>query len=221
MYMTTAKEVLQQQVPPGEAMGGTDGFRAPYTDLAGPGLMNPETVAGLTCATIAYQQETNGIDGPVVVAQDTRPHGERLRHAVIAAALAQGSEVIDLGVAPTPAAQKIASKAGAMATFVLTASHNPAPDNGLKYMVGWQKPSKDQVRTISDQYWTQQDTGLLMSQAPGRELAVRDDLRGAYETAVVDDIREAFGTEKPLAGKRFVVDGANGAALRVTPSIFR
>jgi phosphoglucosamine mutase len=181
--------------------------------------MNAETVAGATYALVSYQQD-NHEQGPVVVARDTRPSGERLREAAICGALAGGAEVIDLDIAPTPAAQKIASEVGAMATVVITASHNPAKDNGWKGMPGHDKPAKDVVQAVSDRYWHQVDNGLVIPHDKVGEVSKRPDLLEGYSREVVASIAREFG-DKPLGGRLFVVDGAYGAAQKITPDIFR
>jgi len=205
-------------------LGGTDGWRALVADEPGVGLMNDETVAGMTHAFVGRQLE-RGIEGPVVVARDTRSSGEALSRAAIAGALAQGVEVIDLGVIPTPGAQRFATKVGASTTAMLTASHNGAEYNGLKLMVGNAKPDKAEVRGTSDDYWRQVDSGLVIPLSladQGREMRV--DAREEYIQDIVADIIRAFPNKSgklPLEDKFFVVDGANGAAMSITPEVFR
>jgi len=201
-------------------LGGTDGFRAEATDQAGPGLMNPETVAGLTWELISYQRET-GYDGPLVTAQDPRFSGAALREASIAAALKAGVEVRDAGIVPTPAAQKIAGHLGAMATVVITASHNPWQYNGWKGMLGNRKPTEQENKIISDRYWQRVDSGLsvpsTLDKPHGTERAMWSHW---YAGEVERDIVREFG-KLPLAGKLFVIDGAHGAARKITNEIFR
>lgn len=200
-------------------LGETDGFRAIATDQAGPGQMNPETIGGLTAALIMHQHDA-GLDGPVVIAQDTRPSGKQLRTAAIAAAEYLGTDVIDAGVMPTPAAQKLAQKSGALATVVLSASHNPVEYNGWKGMLGNRKPNKAETEEISRRYWQLADSGSAVpwSQAvTGSEHKIS---REWYIHQIVDDISREFG-EQPLVGKLFVIDGAHGAAKDITPEVFR
>jgi phosphomannomutase len=70
--------------------------------------------------------------GKVVLSRDSRPSGSVLRHAVIAGLLASGCEVHDLGIAPTPTVGLAVRRLGAAGAVQITASHNPAPWNGLK-----------------------------------------------------------------------------------------
>src|ERR1044072_8199555 len=205
-------------------LGGTDGHRGEFTEDQAPGLMNEYTVKGATAALIDYQLDA-GAEGPVVIAQDTRASGEVLRRAAIAGAAEHGVEVIDLHVAPTPMAQQVAESVGAMATVVLTASHNPASDNGWKGMLGNRKPSKEEVRAISDIFWNrweQNGNGLTVPAAsPNGVYETNRAYREWYRRKVVQDVRNQFGHERPLDGKKIVYDGAFGAAKDVTPNVLR
>lgn len=201
-------------------LGGTDGFRGVATNESGPVLMNAETVAGLTGALIDYQHEA-GIDGLVVVAQDTRPSGDALRRAALAAVADRQVESLDAGVLPTPGAQKIAQNVGALATVVITASHNPWTDNGWKGMLGNRKLSAKQNAEISRLYCQQVESGLtipldLSDKTPNEER----DWREWYTSEVVSDITNEFG-DSPLDKRLFVIDGAFGASKAITPEVFR
>lgn len=200
-------------------LGGTDGFRGEATMEPGAGLVNPETFAGATYALIEYQRE-RGVSGPLVTARDTRPSSEELHAAVNAAGLAAGIEVISLDVVPTPAAQMIARELGAMATVVVTASHNPYEDNGWKGMLGISKPPKEAVQAISDGYWDQVDRNWAIPLDRKDGIKYRPDMITWYFDEVVRDIEGEFG-KQPLANRLFVVDGAFGAAQQFTPNILR
>jgi phosphoglucosamine mutase len=201
-------------------LGGTDGFRAIATDQAGPGLMNPETVAGLTRSLVEHQYEA-GMDGPVVIAQDTRPSGNLLRQAAILGAQSAGAEIVDTGILPTPAAQKIANRLGALATVVITASHNPWTDNGWKGMLGSRKPSGVETRVISARYWRHVLDRTLPDGASFSKPATESTPHTEwYINEVVEDISHEFGMQ-PLANRLFVIDGARGAARLITPEVFR
>jgi phosphoglucosamine mutase len=200
-------------------LGGTDGFRGEATMEPGAGLVNPETFAGATFALIEYQRQ-RGVSGPLVTARDTRPSSQALHAAVNAAGLEAGVEVISLDVVPTPAAQKIARELRAMATVVVTASHNPYGDNGWKGMLGINKPDKAAVQAISDGYWDLVDAGWAIPLDRKDGIKHRPDMIAWYSDEVVRDIESEFG-EQPLTNKLFVVDGAYGAAQNFTPSILR
>lgn len=198
---------------------GTDGIRGVFTECSGPALINTETFTGATYELVAHQKE-KGANGPVVVAQDPRESGFVLRDAVLKGALAHRDvEVWDLGVAPTPLAQKVAREHGALATVVVTASHNPHTDNGWKGMPGSEKPSQAYMNDISRRYWERAESDLFIG--PARQAEDRAaNMREWYVGQVTQDIQQTFG-ERPLEGKLFVVDGAHGAAAHITPRILR
>jgi phosphoglucosamine mutase len=185
----------------------------------GAGIVNPETFALATYSLIEYQKE-QGVSGLLVTARDTRPSSEVLHQAVIAAGLKAGVEVISLDVAPTPTTQKIAQEMGAMATVVVTASHNPSSDNGWKGMLGISKPSREVVAAISKRYWGHVESGLIIPLGYITDVKQRPDMLAWYADQVVQDVEQEFGAQ-PLAGKVFVVDGAYGAAQQLTPKILR
>jgi phosphomannomutase len=94
--------------------------------IVGAGL-TPEAA---TAFAAALGTSTNG--GKIIVSRDGRPSGEMLRHAVIAGLLSAGCEVHDLGVLPTPTCGLAIRRLHAAGGIQITASHNPAPWNGLK-----------------------------------------------------------------------------------------
>src|SRR5437763_1837597 len=94
--------------------------------IIGAGLA-PSSALAFAAALGTY---SNG--GPVVVSRDSRPSGRMLAHAVLAGLMQTGSQVIDIGVAPTPTCGLAVTKLGAAGAIQITASHNPAPWNGLK-----------------------------------------------------------------------------------------
>ena len=202
-----------------QVLGGTDGFRGEYTEQLGPGRINSETFRDLSRTLLEHVDATEA--DLVVVARDTRPSSAELRDGVVMGIRDHGDmELWDLGVAPTPAAQKIASDFEAAATIVVTASHNPAKDNGWKGMIGSSKPSEAESEQISRRYWDNVDSKPEEVRRPDTFTRPSGQKLDWYRRHVVDNIEAEFGTS-PLEGKLFVVDGAFGAAKDITPSVFR
>jgi phosphomannomutase len=106
--------------------------------------------------------------GRVVVARDSRPSGEMLKHAVVAGLTAAGCTVDDLGIVPTPTCGFAVTRLGAAGGIMITASHNPAPWNGLKLFGG---------------------DGAVLSAEAGREVAQLYET-GDYARATWDKIGE-------------------------------
>jgi phosphoglucosamine mutase len=199
-----------------EVLGGTDGFRGEFTTQSGPARMNRPTIKALSSALVEHIDYPGG--GKFVTARDTRPHGEALLDAAIEGIVEAGADVWNLGVAPTPVAQKIAEEINAVGAVVITASHNPVHDNGWKGMIGNRKPDRHEVEGLSGIYWHRQESPLR-AESSGAMVDAADDMK-RYEDLVVSDIESQFGTDV-LDGKVLVVDGANGAAEQITPQVLR
>ncbi|MEV0581589.1 phosphoglucosamine mutase [Nonomuraea sp. NPDC050310] len=151
-----------------------------------------------------------GLKRPVaVVGRDPRASGEFLEAAVVAGLASSGVDVLRLGVLPTPAVAYLTGALGADLGVMLSASHNPAPDNGIKFLARG---------------------GLKLSDSVEDEIEAR--LREPWERPVgsqVGRVREAYGEadryishvlatiEGSLEGLKVVVDCAHGAAHMVAP----
>jgi phosphoglucosamine mutase len=104
---------------------GTDGVRG----IANAGLKPEDALAlGLAAARL--------FGGPILVGRDTRLSGRMLSTALAAGAASGGANVVDLGVLPTPGVATLAKESEAAAAVVVSASHNPYPDNGIKFFSG-------------------------------------------------------------------------------------
>src|SRR5207302_2659992 len=98
--------------------------------IIGAGL-SPGPALAFAAALGTYHQ-----GGRVILCRDSRPSGLVLRHAVAAGLLGTGCDVVDLGVAPTPTCGLAVTRLGAAGAIQITASHNPAPWNGMKLFGG-------------------------------------------------------------------------------------
>jgi phosphoglucosamine mutase len=184
---------------------GTDGVRG----LAGEFLS-----AELALALARAATEQTGAERPqVLIVRDTRESGEMLQAAVAAGVSAAGGDALLGGVLPTPAAPLLIGRYGFDLAVVLSASHNPFQDNGIKFFA-------------ADGYKLSDDTERAIEQALEREGAaggtsigrVRE-LRGAPE----DYLRELHTrfVDLDLSGVDVLLDCANGATFHVAPEIFR
>jgi len=115
---------------------GTDGVRGVAgSDLtAGLAMDLASAAAGVLAGSGAFAQARDAHRRPVaVVGRDPRASGEFLEAAVVAGLAGSGIDVLRLGVIPTPAVAYLTAELGAEFGVVLSASHNPAPDNGIKF----------------------------------------------------------------------------------------
>jgi phosphoglucosamine mutase len=193
---------------------GTDGVRGVANEF-----LTPELALSLAAAAVAELGSDADARPLVYVGRDPRPSGELLEAAVVAGALAAGGDVVRLGVVPTPAvalavARGVPGEAPAALGIVISASHNPMPDNGIKLFAAGGAKVPDEVedrieaRLAADQ---QRPTGAGV----GR---LRSDLSGRTQW-YVDALASTVNAD--LGGLRVVVDCANGAAGSVGPAAYR
>jgi phosphoglucosamine mutase len=187
---------------------GTDGVRGRAGDF-----VTAELALGLGRAATAHAA---GERPQVVIVRDTRESGEMLQAALAAGVSAAGGDALLAGVLPTPAAPLLVRRYGLDLAVVVSASHNPFHDNGIKFFA-------------ADGYKLSDETELAieheLERASARTAGARDrigcvrELRGAAE----DYLRELHTRfcDLQLGGVDVVLDCANGATHRVAPEIFR
>jgi phosphoglucosamine mutase len=185
---------------------GTDGVRG----VAG-GLLTAELALGLAQAAT----RKTGVKRPqVLIVRDTRESGEMLQAAVAAGVSAAGGDALLGGVLPTPAAPLLIGRYGFDLAVVLSASHNPFQDNGIKFFAGDGYKLSDE-----SELEIERDLERTEAQVPLAQIGQVRDLRGAGE----DYLRELHShfAELDLSGLDVLLDCANGATHRVAPEIFR
>ena len=186
---------------------GTDGVR---------GLANGELTAPLAldlsvsaARVLAEHGEFEGHRPRAVVGRDTRISGQFLESAVVAGLASAGVDVLLLGVLPTPGVAHLTETLGADLGVVLSASHNPMPDNGIKFLARGGLKLSDALEIEIEQRLGQDWTW------PTGAAVGRVDL---YETAVEEYVAHLVRTTtRPLAGLRVVLDCASGAASEAGP----
>jgi phosphoglucosamine mutase len=183
---------------------GTDGVRG----VAGE-FLSAELALSLARAATARVQ----VDGParVLVIRDTRESGEMLEAAVAAGIAAAGGEALLGGVLPTPGAPLLIGRYGFDLAVVLSASHNPYQDNGIKFFGG------DGFK-LSDAVELEIEAMLVAPAAAPRIGRVRR-FHGALED-YLRALHERFAS-LDLTGRRVLLDCANGATFEAAPEIFR
>jgi phosphoglucosamine mutase len=192
---------------------GTDGVRG----VAGDFLSAELTLALAGAAT----RQTEAERPQVLIIRDTRESGEMLQAAVAAGVSAAGGDALLGGVLPTPAAPLLLGRYGFDLAVVLSASHNPYQDNGIKFFAGDGYKLSDERELAIEQELERArgapGAGARSSSPPavGRVRA----LRGAPE----DYLRELHTrfAELDLVGLDVLLDCANGATYSVAPEIFR
>ena len=190
---------------------GTDGVRG----LANAEL-TPELGMSVAVAAARVLAERDRSHRPVaVVGRDPRASGEMLEAAVTAGLASAGADVLRAGVLPTPAVAYLVGELGADLGVMISASHNPMPDNGIKlFAEGGHKLADTVEDAIEARLY---EPG---SRPVGAEVGRVRDLVDAGER-YLGHLRLAGAGDTPLAGLRVVVDCANGAAAELAPEAYR
>jgi phosphoglucosamine mutase len=189
---------------------GTDGIR---------GTANREPVTAMTALKLAMAagaQFTRGAHRHrVVIGKDTRLSGYMLEPALTAGFVAMGMDVILLSPLPTPAVAMLTRSLRADLGVMISASHNPFEDNGIKLFGPDGYKLSDAVEAAIEARMEKADTGdLAEPQALGRAQRL-EDARGRY----TEYVKGTFPKEISLEGLKIVVDCANGAAYKVAPTV--
>ncbi len=187
---------------------GTDGVRG----RANSWPMTAEVALRLGAAAGRYFRRDNQ-EYRVVIGKDTRLSGYMIENALTAGFLSTGMNVFLLGPVPTPAVAYLTRSLRADVGVMISASHNPASDNGIKFFgPNGFKLSDEAEATISHLL----ETGVAPAAPENIGRARRfEDARGRY----IEYAKTTFPSGKRLEGLRIVVDCANGAAYRTAPSV--
>ncbi|MEV6526428.1 phosphoglucosamine mutase [Longispora sp. NPDC051575] len=188
---------------------GTDGVRG----LANASL-TPDLALRLAASAAHILSQRDRTHPPVaIVGRDPRASGEMLEAAVVAGLTSAGATVVRVGVLPTPAVAFLVGQTRADLGVMISASHNPMPDNGIKFFAaGGHKLAdelEDAIEAHLEEAWVR-PTGANV----GR---VHDLLDGAE--AYITHLAESVPVS--LEGLKVVIDCANGAAFEVAPEAYR
>ena len=188
---------------------GTDGIR---------GRTNAGVMTAAMAMKVGQAAGTRFLRGDhrhrVVIGKDTRLSGYMLENAMVAGFTSVGMDVVLLGPMPTPAVALLTQELRADVGVMISASHNPYEDNGIKLFGpdGFKLSDADE---LAIEAMLAQDMALAASEQIGRARRI-DDARGRYIHAVKGSLAKAIR----LDGLKIAVDCANGAAYQVAPSAF-
>ncbi len=190
---------------------GTDGIRG----TAGKPPMTAEFVYRLGVAVgHVLSLETPGPD-LFVIGRDTRVSGPLLQEALTRGLLTSGARVVDLGILPTPGIAWLTRELGATAGAVISASHNPAAENGIKFLNPQGMKLSESQEAAIEAYLTSLPEGELEQPEPG----IRVDGTKFYDLYLADLLATQEGLD--LSGLKILLDCSNGAAFRVGPELFK
>jgi phosphoglucosamine mutase len=192
---------------------GTDGVRG----VANIDPMTTEVAMQLGRA-VAYLFGHQGRRGRIVIGKDTRLSGYMFETAMAAGICSMGADVWICGPLPTPGIAFITSSMRADAGVVISASHNPFQDNGIKIFArdGFKLPDETEAEIERLMGSGELDAGRPSAADVGKATRI-DDARGRY----VVFLKSIFPRERTLDGVKIVVDCAHGAAYKVAPAVFQ
>ncbi|MGC8875104.1 MAG: phosphoglucosamine mutase [Chloroflexia bacterium] len=192
---------------------GTDGIRGrvPYGPLAAASVVR----LGQAIAEVAREA---GIPPLVVVGRDTRRSGPFLEAALTAGLLERGLDVLPVGVIPTPGIAWLTRRYGAGLGVMISASHNPYPDNGIKILAQTGFKIADEVEQEIERLV---EEGIPPVAGDGWRVGTVMEVPEAPEEVYLSALLSRAGGNLPLRGWHLVVDCAHGATYRVAPELFR
>jgi phosphoglucosamine mutase len=190
---------------------GTDGIRG----RVGEAPITPEFVMRLGYAAgRVLAQRTAGIKPAVLIGKDTRVSGYLLEAALEAGFSAAGVDVMLSGPLPTPAVAYLTRALRLSAGVVISASHNPFDDNGIKFFSADGNKLPDETEAMIEAA-LEAPMGCVRSEQLGRAKRI-DDAAGRY----IEFCKSTFPSDFDLRGMKLVVDCAHGAAYQTAPHVF-
>lgn len=193
---------------------GTDGVRG----LVGEAPITPEFVMRLGYAAglslVRHEQLPHGEHPAVLIGKDTRISGYMLEAALEAGFAAAGVDVMLAGPMPTPAVAYLTRALRLQAGVVISASHNPFYDNGIKFFSASGAKLPDDVE-LDIEEWVDKPMGCVESARLGKARRI-EDAAGRY----IEFCKSTFPNELDLRGLRIALDCAHGAAYHIAPSVF-
>ena len=191
---------------------GTDGIRGEANRYP----MNAE-IAFKVGQTVAYLFKKNSHRAHVVIGKDTRISGYMLESSLEAGITSMGGDPYLVGVLPTPGIAFITQSMRADAGIVISASHNPYQDNGLKiFDADGFKLTDAQENDIEDMILGDKLNDLLpKAKAMGKALRIND-IHGRY----IVFLKNSFPRDLSMEGMKIVLDTSNGATFRIAPDAF-
>jgi len=195
-----------------KALFGTDGIRGE----AGQFPLDPATVTAIGFS-LASHLAASGARPKIITGRDTRESGASIEQALIDGASRAGAECLSAGVITTPGVAFVTRKEQASAGVVISASHNPYHDNGIKIFAPSGRKMDDAVeRQIEADIFSNIEVPAAPSTVQSHASEAEEQLRDEYLSFLAGDI----GKGLDLKGLTIVVDCANGASSALAPALF-
>ena len=193
-----------------ETMFGTDGIRG----RVGEGLIRPDKVLQLGWA-VGQVMRQHG-QKTAIIGKDTRISGYLFESAMESGLIASGVDVLLLGPMPTPAISYLTRTFSADIGVVISASHNPHYDNGIKFFNAQGSKINDVLARKIETTFQNGPFEMVPSQDLGKARRIAD-APGRY----IEFCKSTYRCERGLSGLKIVLDCAHGATYHIAPSVFR
>lgn len=190
---------------------GTDGVRA----VAGQFPLTEDFIKKLGYCALKELSPRAGkehLKKQVVIARDTRLSGPSILQSLSEGIRAAGAQVLDMGVAPTPAVADAVKQTGSLCGVVISASHNPAEFNGIKFFSGRGTKLPEEIEEKIERAIDSLDS----VPAPQAPLRAAPELVEGYKNFLMSTVDASL-----FKGVKVVLDCANGAACEIAPAVFR
>ena len=188
---------------------GTDGVRGEANTF-----LTPELAVAMGQGLVTLLREEGEKRPSVLIGRDPRWSGEMLESALTAGITSAGGDAVSVGVLPTPAVAHLTANGSAIAGAMISASHNPVGDNGIKFFgpEGYKltDDEEDRLEELIDEQAYHRPTGTKVGRRLRDHAAVARYIQHLVSISDID-----------LTGLKIVVDGANGAASQVAPQVYR
>ena len=186
---------------------GTDGVRGKAGEKITPFLAAK--------IAMAFGETLNKKTGKILVGKDTRRSGYMIENAIVAGLTSIGYNVVQIGPMPTPAVAFLTEDMRCDGGIMISASHNPFYDNGIKFFDDEGNKLDEQIERKIEKKYFDNDFSFKTGKDIGKSKRI-DDVIGRY----IVHIKSSFPKHLNLNGFRIVLDAANGAAYKVAPTIF-
>lgn len=205
------KTLLDPSHLPQTPLFGTDGIRGKAGELLNAAFT---LQLGYWAGTVLAQAADHR--GSIIIGQDSRNSSDMLSAAIAAGLTSAGLEVWHLGLCPTPCVASLTSNSEAIGGIMISASHNPPQDNGIKFF-------GSQGTKLADTLTQQIETSLRKNQVPdsGYPTWGKHYHRPELVQGYVKSLEQSLPQDSRFQGMRIVLDLAWGAAVTVAPAIFQ
>ena len=194
-----------------KALFGTDGIRGE----AGQFPLDSATVSAIGFSLASHLVSKTGDAPEIVIGRDTRESGESIQRALISGASRPGARCLSAGVITTPGVAFLTRKHRAAAGVVISASHNPYQDNGIKiFAPSGQKMDESVERLI------EADVFANAAQPSSSETHVSTEREENLQQEYLSFLANEIGEGLKLQGLTMVIDCANGASSNLAPALF-